>query len=58
MRKAKKVVNMTSEPVLVAMALRVLTRMAKEKKHSLADQRLFLRTLARLADAMESTCIK
>ena len=58
MRKAKRVVNMTSEPVLIAMALRVLTRMRKEEKHSLADQRLFLRTLARLADAMETTCIK
>lgn len=59
MHIARNIVSMTSEPVLAAMAMRVLMRMMKAKKHSVADQRLFLRTMARLADAMEdSKCIK
>jgi hypothetical protein len=49
-----KIVDITEPPVLAAMCLRVLSRMMKSHKHSIADQRLALRTLDRLADAMET----
>lgn len=54
MRKAK-IVSLVEERVLAAMCIRVLNRMLKAHKENPFDQRLLIRTLERLADAMENT---